>query len=58
MDIEECVNKEVVVGNILDQWNPVGDEDTCVACDFRYVCPSPAPRSSMGNSKYQVPEAP
>ena len=57
MDIEECVDKEVGVGNILGQWPPCGDEDTCVACDFRYVCPSPAPRSS-GNSQYQVPEAP
>ena len=58
MDIERCVNEEIIAGNILEQWCPSGDEDTCVACDFRFVCPSPAPRSSIGSSKYQVPEAP
>ena len=58
MDIERCVNKEVIEGNILEQWFPSGDEDTCVACDFRYVCPSPAPRYAKKNSKYQVPTAP
>ena len=58
MDIEGCVNKEVVVGNILNQWEASGDQDTCVACDFRYVCPSPAPRYAKENSKYQVPTAP
>lgn len=57
-DIESCVNQEVVAGNILKQWVPSGDEDTCVACDFRYICPSPAPRRAQGNSKYQVPTAP
>ena len=58
MDIEGCVNKEVVAGHILDQWVPSGDQDTCVACDFRYICPSPAPRDTKGKSTYQIPTAP
>ena len=58
MDIEGCVNGEVVAGHILGQWVPSGDQDTCVACDFRYVCPSPAPREAKGNSLYQIPTAP
>ena len=58
MDIEECVNEEIVVGNILNRWKASGDRDTCVACDFRYICPSPAPRDTVGNREYQVPTAP
>lgn len=58
VDIEKCVNKEVVVGNILHQWEATGDQDTCVACDFRYICPSPAPRDTEGDGKYRVPTAP
>ena len=58
MDIEGCVNKEVVMGNILTQWEASGDQDTCVACDFRYICPSPAPRDVKGNSPSQIPTAP
>ena len=58
MKIEGCVNNEAVVGNILKQWEASGDLDTCVACDFRYICPSPAPRDIAGNGKYQVPTAP
>ncbi len=58
VDIEGCVNKEIVVGNILDQWKATGDQDTCVACDFRYICPSPAPRDAKENHEYQVPTAP
>ena len=58
MDIEGCVNSEVVAGHILGQWVPSGERDTCVACDFRYVCPSPAPRDAKGKSTSQIPTAP
>ena len=58
MDIERCVNKETVVGNILKQWVPSGDQDTCVACDFRHFCPSPAPRDINKNNANRVPTAP
>ena len=58
MDIEGCVNEEIVVGNILNQWDASGDRDTCVACDFRYICPSPAPRDAKENHEYRVPTAP
>lgn len=58
MDIEGCVNKEAAVGNILNQWVPSGDEETCDACDFRHFCPSPAPRDTNGNRTKRVPAAP
>ena len=58
MDIEGCVNKETAIGNILNQWVPSGDQDTCVACDFRHFCPSPAPRDINRNNTNRVPTAP
>jgi len=42
--IEECINREIATGTIRGQWEPRGDDSTCVACDFRYFCPDPAPR--------------
>ena len=58
LNIEECVSEETAAGEILKQWKASGDEETCVACDFRYTCPSPAPRDTNGNSMYRVPTAP
>ncbi|MCB1190172.1 MAG: PD-(D/E)XK nuclease family protein [Leptospiraceae bacterium] len=56
LEIEKCVSAERNAGTIINHWNPGGDEETCVACDFRYFCPSPAPR----NRDYHVlaPSAP
>ena len=58
MDIEGCVNKEAAVGNILNQWIPSGDEETCDACDFRHFCPSPAPRDTNRDNTNRSPMAP
>lgn len=44
-DIEACVAGELAAGIINDLWRPCGDEETCNACDCRYFCPHPAPRS-------------
>lgn len=42
--IEDCVAAEAGAGRIIQHWQASGDADTCAACDFRYFCPSPAPR--------------
>lgn len=44
LDIERCVTAEAAAGAIRNSWAPGGDENTCVACDFRHFCPQPAPR--------------
>lgn len=55
-DIERCVEDEAVNGNIIGRWPARGDEETCVACDFRHFCPSPYPRS--GAHQITAPHAP
>jgi hypothetical protein len=42
-EIEGRVVAEFVQGSIRANWPPTCDEEeTCVACDFRYFCPRPA----------------
>lgn len=54
LQIESCVAAEAANGNIAHAWVPnCQDDDTCVACDFRNFCPSPA-----GSAKGYVPIAP
>ncbi len=45
VNIEQCVATEAATGTINNNWQPLGDEDTCAACDFRYFCPSPHPHT-------------
>jgi hypothetical protein len=54
--IENCVAAEAAAGRIIQHWNPSGDDDTCVACDFRHFCPNPAPRT--GHHVVEAPNAP
>lgn len=56
LDIEQCVSREASVGTIVANWSGHGDEETCVACDFRHFCPSPTPRPA--NYVVQSPSAP
>ena len=45
-EIERKILGETVSGSILNTWRPTCREpETCAACDFRYFCPSPAPRT-------------
>lgn len=45
--IEENIEHEATVGAIPNAWQAnCGDQDTCVACDFRHFCPSPAPNNT------------
>lgn len=44
LEIEQRVLAEANTGRIVNNWIPVGDDDTCAACDFRYFCPDPKPR--------------
>ncbi|MGE5610090.1 MAG: PD-(D/E)XK nuclease family protein [Bacillota bacterium] len=55
VDIEHCVADENAAGDILAHWQSVGDDDTCVACDFRHFCPSPAPHT--GHHTIDAPPA-
>ena len=44
--VEEDIVSEAEGSDILTAWSPdCEDEATCVACDFRYFCPSPYGRS-------------
>ncbi|MEO8648321.1 MAG: PD-(D/E)XK nuclease family protein [Acidobacteriota bacterium] len=54
--IEQCVGNEETAGRIIDNWDPTGDEATCVACDFKHFCPNPAPRT--GVHVIEAPSAP
>ena len=45
LNIELCVAKEATLGTIMQHWQPCGDAETCVACDFRHFCPDPHPHS-------------
>ena len=58
INIEECVDNEASVGRILNHWNASGDEGTCVACDFRHICPSPAPRETNQQRTDRIPTPP
>lgn len=55
--IEHCVNQEAMSGVILENWSACGEEATCVACDFKSFCPSPAPRKP-GEYIVTAPRAP
>lgn len=46
LDIEQRAAAEAATGVISNNWDAGGDAETCVACDFRHFCPSPAPRSA------------
>lgn len=41
--IEQSAQVEFNTGNIPNNWTACGDEEDCVACDFRHFCPRPAP---------------
>ncbi len=58
LGIEACVAREAQYGRIVAHWPTTGDEPTCVACDFRHFCPSPA--AARGQRDYQpaAPRAP
>jgi hypothetical protein len=56
--IEQCVATEDLAGTINGHWNPCGDGETCVACDFRHFCPSPHPRQGNQPRNISAPPAP
>lgn len=58
LQIEQCVATEAAAGTIRNHWSPGGDADTCVACDFRHFCPSPAPRHGSQPHTITAPAAP
>jgi hypothetical protein len=59
VDIERCVSREAQSGKIIAHWGAGGDESTCVACDFRHFCPSPAlHRAEGGQYTPKAPRAP
>ena len=58
VDIEACVAREALHGKIVAHWPASGDEPTCVACDFRHFCPSPASARSVRNYQPPAPRAP
>lgn len=58
LQIEQCVTAEAAAGTIRNYWNPGGDADTCVACDFRHFCPNPAPRRDNIQHTITAPPAP
>lgn len=39
--IETCAIREFNTGDILATWGAVGDDASCVACDFKHFCPTP-----------------
>jgi len=55
-EIERCVAAEASYGRIIGHWQPRGDAETCVACDFRYFCPGPSPRRRR--RQLESPKAP
>jgi hypothetical protein len=49
--IEARVLQESVNGSIRATWLPSStEEETCVACDFRFFCPSPLARRAASNT--------
>jgi hypothetical protein len=58
LQIERCVRDEAATGGIRGHWNPGGDPETCVACDFRHFCPNPAPRQGNRPHRISAPPAP
>lgn len=58
LSIEQCVAAEAGQGSIKDTWDPGGESETCVACDFRYFCPNPSPRSVNRVYRIKAPPAP
>lgn len=58
VDIERCVSREAQNGTIIAQWPACGDAGTCVACDFRHFCPSPASARQGGPYSPPAPRTP
>ena len=58
LEIEQCVAAEAAAGTIRNHWNPGGEKETCVACDFRHFCPNPAPRHGSQARTIAAPPAP
>lgn len=56
LEIEQRVAVEAAAGSIRSHWNPGGDAETCVACDFRHFCPDPHPHT--GAHVVESPPAP
>jgi hypothetical protein len=57
LNIEQRAAAEAATGIISNNWDAGGDEETCVACDFRHFCPNPAPRSNTAR-QILAPPAP
>jgi PD-(D/E)XK nuclease superfamily len=56
--IELSALDEHNAGNIPDHWVPSGDQQDCVACDFRHFCPSPASHRGVHAPPRPSPVAP
>lgn len=54
--IEQCVALEAAAGKISRAWQPLGDDESCASCDFRYFCPDPHPQT--GRHEITSPHAP
>src|ERR1043166_4832068 len=50
LQIEQCVANEAAAGNIMNHWTACGDEETCIACDFRHFCPSDRKSTRLNSS--------
>jgi hypothetical protein len=55
-NIEHCVSGEAITGNIMQNWGPCGDAESCAACDFRHFCADPYPHT--GQYVVVAPHAP
>lgn len=55
-NIEHCVSGEAAIGDIMQNWTPCGDAESCAACDFRHFCPDPHPHT--GQHVVEAPHAP
>lgn len=57
-EIETSVLQENDSGDIPNNWDAGGDEQDCVACDFRHFCPNPYSRRQNPAIPQRPPVAP